>query len=186
MLPPPSEPWATGTIPAATAAAAPPLDPPGVRSSAHGLRVAPQASVSVTGRAAVLGTRRAPGDDETRSLVASDAVGVEGRGNRRLRERDVAVAHRLAFEVCAEVLEEEWNTSERSVGQFGIGGDCAGLVEPPEVDGVERGIESLDPFDRRVEQFDGRHSVVRDEPGLVGRIHPLRLVGEAHGATVAI
>src|SRR5437762_9873018 len=37
--PAPSEPCAIGPIPAATAAAAPPLEPPGVRSSCHGLRV---------------------------------------------------------------------------------------------------------------------------------------------------
>src|SRR5439155_4050470 len=55
MLPPPSEAWANGTIPAATAAAAPPLDPPGVRSSDHGLRVAPQASGCVVGRLPISG-----------------------------------------------------------------------------------------------------------------------------------
>ncbi len=36
--PPPSEPWATGASPAATAAAAPPLDPPAVYAGSHGLR----------------------------------------------------------------------------------------------------------------------------------------------------
>jgi hypothetical protein len=41
MEPPPSEAWAMGTIPAATAAAAPPLEPPGVRLVSHGLRVGP-------------------------------------------------------------------------------------------------------------------------------------------------
>ena len=41
MLPPPSEALANGTIPAATAAAAPPLEPPGTRSSATGLRTGP-------------------------------------------------------------------------------------------------------------------------------------------------
>ena len=55
MLPPPSEALANGTIPTATAAAAPPLDPPGVRSSAHGLRVAPQANGCVVGRLPISG-----------------------------------------------------------------------------------------------------------------------------------
>src|SRR6201999_1210008 len=50
ILPPPSEAWANGTIPAATAAAAPPLDPPDVRSRAQGLRVGPQASGCAVGR----------------------------------------------------------------------------------------------------------------------------------------
>ena len=47
--PPPSPPEAIGTIPAATAAAAPPLLPPGVRVVSQGLRVGPQRAGSVTG-----------------------------------------------------------------------------------------------------------------------------------------
>ena len=47
--PPPSDAWATGTMPLATAAAAPPLEPPDVRSTLHGLRVGPYASGSVVG-----------------------------------------------------------------------------------------------------------------------------------------
>ncbi len=45
--PPMSFPCATGTMPAATAAAEPPLEPPVLRSRSHGLRVAPYASGSV-------------------------------------------------------------------------------------------------------------------------------------------
>ena len=48
--PPPSLPWATGTIPAATAAAEPPEEPPGVRVRSHGLRVGPVWRGSVVGR----------------------------------------------------------------------------------------------------------------------------------------
>ena len=39
--PPPSAPWAKGTMPAATAAAEPPLEPATPRAMSHGLRVAP-------------------------------------------------------------------------------------------------------------------------------------------------
>src|SRR5215217_3921103 len=46
--PPPSDPCASGSTPAATCAAAPPLEPPGVRSGFHGLRQAPLSSDSVT------------------------------------------------------------------------------------------------------------------------------------------
>src|SRR5262249_58270616 len=46
--PPPSLPWASGASPAATAAAAPPLQPPGVRDASHGLRQSPFSSDSVT------------------------------------------------------------------------------------------------------------------------------------------
>ena len=45
--PPPSPPWATGTIPAATAAADPPDDPPHEWSVFHGLRVGPYETGSV-------------------------------------------------------------------------------------------------------------------------------------------
>ena len=45
--PPPSLPWAMGTMPAATAAAEPPEDPPLERPVSHGLRVGPKASGSV-------------------------------------------------------------------------------------------------------------------------------------------
>ena len=51
MDPPPSFPWAMGTMPEATAAADPPLDPPGVRRISHGLRVGPNNSGSVVGKA---------------------------------------------------------------------------------------------------------------------------------------
>src|SRR5687768_4806155 len=46
--PPPSVPTASGPIPAATAAAAPPDDPPGVLAGFHGLRVMPVSGLSVT------------------------------------------------------------------------------------------------------------------------------------------
>src|SRR5690625_280197 len=45
--PPPSLAPATGTIPEATAAAAPPLEPPGEKFLCHGLRVAPCRAGSV-------------------------------------------------------------------------------------------------------------------------------------------
>ena len=47
--PAPSAATAAGTSPAATAAAEPPLDPPGVRSVSHGLRVTPHVIDSVNG-----------------------------------------------------------------------------------------------------------------------------------------
>ena len=46
--PPPSEPVASGTSPAARAAADPPDEPPGVRSVSHGLRVMPKSRLDVS------------------------------------------------------------------------------------------------------------------------------------------
>ena len=49
MDPPPSLPWADGTMPDATAAADPPDEPPGESARFHGLRVGPNSLGSVTG-----------------------------------------------------------------------------------------------------------------------------------------
>ena len=46
--PPPSVPMWSGAIPAASAAPAPPDEPPGVRAGFHGLRVRPKTRLSVT------------------------------------------------------------------------------------------------------------------------------------------
>src|SRR5207245_10052141 len=48
--PPPSPPWLNAHRPAATAAAAPPLDPPAVRVRSTGLRASGQIGPSVPGR----------------------------------------------------------------------------------------------------------------------------------------
>src|SRR3954470_13940800 len=48
--PPRSVPIASGVAPYATAAPPPPLEPPGVRSSDHGLRVRPETALSVKPR----------------------------------------------------------------------------------------------------------------------------------------
>ena len=53
--PAPSTASAPGTSPAATAAAEPPLDPPGVRSTSHGLRVTPHVIDSVNGHSPISG-----------------------------------------------------------------------------------------------------------------------------------
>src|SRR5688572_21631530 len=49
MEPPPSVAWAAGTMPAATAAAEPPLEPPGEWESFQGLWVGPKRRGSVEG-----------------------------------------------------------------------------------------------------------------------------------------
>ena len=47
MEPPPSWPIASGAMPLATAATAPPLEPPGVSCGFHGLPVTPNSGLSV-------------------------------------------------------------------------------------------------------------------------------------------
>src|SRR5439155_19811899 len=101
MDPPVSDPSASGTIPAATAAADPPLDPPGMRSSAQGLRTGPNAEFSFDDPIAnssqlVLPTMTAPAASRRATAVASYG------GTNVSRMRDEAVVrmprvHRLSF-----------------------------------------------------------------------------------------
>ena len=95
--PAPSEPCAIGRSPAATAAPAPPLEPPEVRSRSHGLRVGGCRSGSVTGIApssevAVLPTI-------TKPPRRSDAVVLQstGDGIQTAREPKRATEPRTKF-----------------------------------------------------------------------------------------
>ena len=74
--PAPSEPSAAPTRPAATAAALPPLDPPGARCRSHGLRVAPKVAVSVNGHSVISGTVGLADDERTRLAQPADDLGV--------------------------------------------------------------------------------------------------------------
>ena len=74
MLPPPSEALANGTIPAATAAAAPPLEPPGVRVGSHGLRVGPHAIGCVVGRLPISGLLVRPAITSPAALKRATSV----------------------------------------------------------------------------------------------------------------
>src|SRR6187402_1522916 len=76
MEPPVSDPSATGTTPAATSAAEPPLEPPGVRDSSQGLSTAPKAEFSFDDPIAnssqlVLATITAPAASSRSTTVAS-------------------------------------------------------------------------------------------------------------------
>src|SRR5262245_46321469 len=78
--PPPSLAVANGTMPAATALADPPLDPPGVRVGSHGLRVTPHALDAVYAHvpnsgAAVLPTGTAPAARNRATWIASASAG---------------------------------------------------------------------------------------------------------------
>src|SRR5688500_12898326 len=78
--PPPSLAVATGTRPAATAAALPPDEPPGVRLRSHGLRVIPQALVLVkfnvpNSGAAVLPIGTPPAARRRATWMESEATG---------------------------------------------------------------------------------------------------------------
>ena len=76
MLPPESEPIPNPEHPAATAAASPPLDPPGVRVTSYGFEVRPKTSLTVSsppphGGQLVLPTTTAPADRSRATTTAS-------------------------------------------------------------------------------------------------------------------
>ena len=78
--PAPSEPRAAPTRPAATAAALPPLEPPGARWRSHGLRVTPNVADSVNGQIVSSGTLvlpmiTAPASRSRRTTSASACAG---------------------------------------------------------------------------------------------------------------
>src|ERR1019366_5874198 len=70
MDPPVSLPSATTAVPCATTAADPPLDPPGTRASATGLRTRPKAAFSVDGPTAHRSEGRVLGGRAHGELVA--------------------------------------------------------------------------------------------------------------------
>jgi hypothetical protein len=80
MEPRPSEPTAAATRPAATAAAEPPLDPPGVYAVFHGLRAVPYATDSLVGHwpnseVRVFPTTIAPAARSRRTISLSSHLG---------------------------------------------------------------------------------------------------------------
>ena len=83
MEPPPSPPVASGTTPAATSAAEPPLEPPGVRDVSQGLRVMPVSGPWVmpfqpNSGVVVLQKNTAPASRRRATPGVSSALGVMG------------------------------------------------------------------------------------------------------------
>jgi hypothetical protein len=86
-----SLPCATGTIRLATAAAAPPLEPPGERLRFHGLRVAPLSVGSVVQSAANSGVLVLPRmtSPALRSRLTSSLSGRSGAPSKNRQEKVV-------------------------------------------------------------------------------------------------
>ena len=89
--PPRSEPSASGTMPQASATAAPPLEPPQVRDTSHGLRVAPNTGLNVCEPAPnsgvlVLPTVMAPASRSRSTMIASSS-GTKSRNSGRAEGR---------------------------------------------------------------------------------------------------
>ena len=123
--PMPSLPCATGTMPAATAAADPPDEPPGVRAGSHGLRVMPKVE-SVVPKTHSSGTRVMP--TTTAPAVAQpahDLVVLRPAGPGRCPR---AVPHRLARDGDV-VLDRDRDAGERQRVAVGARVDRVGLAQ---------------------------------------------------------
>ena len=142
--PPPSPACATGTIPLATAAAEPPLDPPELRVVSHGLRVG-AVRLRFGGRhQAELGRVRLPDDDEPGALELLEEVARRGRGVvRRSAATRLPAWYGVARERAVEVLDDDRDAAERPVGKVG-GRGVARPVEQRMDDRVQLAVELLD------------------------------------------
>ncbi len=150
--PPPSLAWAAATRPAATAAAEPPLEPPGERVGSQGFLRGPEGQRLGGGEDAQLGRVGLAQEDEARLAEALDELGVVVLDPADLAQEAHALVHRVARRVGGQVLEQEGHSAEGAVGQVaGRGG--ARLVEQRRYHRVDLGVEALDAGDRLVDQL---------------------------------
>ena len=157
--------WAAATSRAATAAAEPPDDPPGVRDVAHGLCVGPNASGSHVPTLANSGVLVRPsGINPAARKASASGASLEARipGVAQCTH-----AHRVRLTGLAAsiVLEQERHASERAVGQGAVGITAGPLVLAVDHD-VELWIELFDPLDRLVDQLARMDLVAPHQLGL--------------------
>ncbi len=161
-------PWASGMSPAASAAAAPPLDPPGVRSRFHGFRVAPFSSDSVN------------------ATVPNSGVFVFPRitkpASRSRRTTAVSKSGMLSANARLEYVVRMPAVGVRSLIAIGTprnGAALAGGVGRPRVvdrlfatngdERVQLGIDPCDPLQVELGELDRGDVPLPDEPRLLGR-----------------
>ena len=180
--PPPSEPRAAPTIPAATAAPLPPLDPPGVRSSDHGLRVAPKASDSVNGQIVSSGTCVLPMTIAPAARSARTTSASRWRGPPWAR---AAAGRDLAGDVRV-VLDRHRHAEQRPpiagaaarVGLVGLGQRAVGEHD---AEGVELAGRPPDALQRRLDELARRDLAGGHQARLLGGAGEAE-VGGVHGA----
>ena len=158
--PAPSLPSASGTRPAASAAALPPLEPPGVVAGSHGLRVTPYSGLSVTPFQPNSGDVVWPGSTAPlrRSAATAERVLVPrpGRVDRARAAPRRPAARRV------RVLDRDGHAVQRAERRAALpallGGACLGqrALGVDEAEGVER--VGLDPRQQRLEDLDRRQA----------------------------
>ena len=169
--PAPSEPSAAPTRPAATAAALPPLEPPGARCRSHGLRVAPNVAVSVNGHSVSSGTFvlpmiTAPASRRRRTTSASARAGlaVRVRAERRQLAGDVDV-----------VLDRDRHAQQRArvaagaAARVGLVGFQPRALGEHDAERVQRAASSArDPLEVQLDELARGDLAGGDQLGLAG------------------
>ena len=162
--PPPSVPSASGTIPEASAAELPPLDPPAVVAGFHGLRVTPVSAQSVTPfqpSSASSSCRAAP-----RPSAAARRRPARPRPTGWPDDRAGAAQRRPAAR-DQQVLDRDRHAVERSGGLAATPARLGGPrvrprgVRVDEAERVDVPVERLDPLERGVGASTGESSRVR-------------------------
>ena len=144
--PPPSVPIASGAMPAASAALAPPLEPPGVRSRFQGLRVTPCSGLSVSTLWANSGRLVVPIGIAPAAFTR--AVTVASRSGTTSTDGERAVAHRHAADRDI-VLDGDRHAVQRAqrvaAHHRGLGGAgrVHGLLRPQHGEDVEHRLQAL-------------------------------------------
>jgi hypothetical protein len=132
--PPPSVPSASGVMPAATQAAAPALEPPGVLAVFHGLRVMPSSGLSPTAL-------------QPNSLVVVLPIRIADRDHVLHRDRHaVQSPERIAAHH----------------GRLGVARRCHRALGQKQAERVERRLRRLGFFQRPARHLDRRQLAPRD------------------------
>ena len=157
--PPPSVPSASGTMPAASAAELPPLEPPGVLVGSQGLRVTPVSALSVTPFQPSSGVVVLPGSTapERRSAATTGASSSHGpAGSMAVEPRSVGQPRVTRRSLTATgtpsrgpagSLRRQRASDARASFSADSGVD--------EAEGVEGAVSLLDPLERRLGGLDG-------------------------------
>ena len=180
--PPPSEPRPTPTAPAATAAPVPPLEPPGVWSSDHGLRVAPKASDSVNGKIVSSGTCVLPMTIAPASRSARTTSASRSRGPPCDSEPQAVTSPATSVSsLIATGTPEQRTPIARPAARVGLVGLGQGAVGEHDAEGVELGVHLPDALERRLDELARRDLAGGHQARLLGGAGEAE-VGGVHGA----
>ena len=163
--PPPSVPCASGISPAASAAAAPPLDPPGVSSGFQGFRVAPFSSDSVNATVPNSGvfvlpriTNPASRSRRTTAVSKSGTLSANARLEYVVRMPAVAVRSLIAIGTPRNGARPPSVRRPRFGERF---------LAPDGDERIQLGIDPRDPLEVELGELDGGDRLGPDEPRLL-------------------